>query len=153
MNESEISRVLEEEAERFEKEKDKDASHRYVTPRPAAEPSQVYSVRIPVSRIEELRALATREGKQPSAMIRDWILRRLDVELQHEGMGKIIPFSNVKSHVDLSRSHSEDWHQLLRACGRVIDHEIERRSNLSSKTSARQRGPRSIIDEPSTGSR
>lgn len=47
--------------------------------RPAADPAQVYAVRIPVSRLEELRALAEELGEPPTALIRQWVLERLDV--------------------------------------------------------------------------
>ena len=46
--------------------------------RPAADPAQVYAVRIPVSRLEELRALAEQLGEPPTALIRRWVLERLD---------------------------------------------------------------------------
>jgi hypothetical protein len=44
----------------------------------AADPSQVYSVRIPVSRLRKLRELAERSGTQPTALIREWVIERLD---------------------------------------------------------------------------
>lgn len=46
--------------------------------RPARAPSAVYSVRIPVDRIEELRALAAIRGVAPTALIRRWVLAQLD---------------------------------------------------------------------------
>jgi hypothetical protein len=47
--------------------------------RPAADPSQVYTVRIPVSRLRELRVIADELGEPPSTLIRRWVLERLDV--------------------------------------------------------------------------
>ena len=38
----------------------------------------MYSVRIPVDRIEELRQLAADRGIQPTALIRTWVLAQLD---------------------------------------------------------------------------
>jgi CRISPR-associated Cas5-like protein len=38
----------------------------------------VYSVRIPVERIEELRQLAAERDVQPTALIRTWVLAQLD---------------------------------------------------------------------------
>ncbi|RSM45513.1 hypothetical protein DMA12_13705 [Amycolatopsis balhimycina DSM 5908] len=45
---------------------------------PSKSPTAVYSVRIPVDRIEELRRLATERGVQPTALIRAWVLAQLD---------------------------------------------------------------------------
>lgn len=47
---------------------------------PATSPTAVYSVRIPVDRIEELRKLAAERGVQPTALIRAWVLAQLDAE-------------------------------------------------------------------------
>jgi len=44
----------------------------------AADPSQVYSVRIPVSKLRKLRELAEQRGIQPTVLIREWIIERLD---------------------------------------------------------------------------
>jgi hypothetical protein len=49
--------------------------------RQAAEPAQVYSVRIPVERLEELRRIASGMGAAPSTLLRKWVLERLDSEL------------------------------------------------------------------------
>ena len=48
--------------------------------RQAANPSQVYSVRIPVDRLEQLRALAAERNVAPTALLRQFVLERLDVE-------------------------------------------------------------------------
>jgi hypothetical protein len=48
--------------------------------RQASEPTQVYTVRIPVARLEELRATAERLGEAPSALLRRWALERLEIE-------------------------------------------------------------------------
>lgn len=45
---------------------------------PTTSPTAVYSVRIPVDRIEELRQLAAERGVQPTALIRVWVLAQLD---------------------------------------------------------------------------
>lgn len=45
---------------------------------PAKSPTAVYSVRIPVDRIEELRQLAADRDVQPTALIRAWVLAQLD---------------------------------------------------------------------------
>jgi hypothetical protein len=45
---------------------------------PAKSPTAVYSVRIPVDRIDELRQLAAERGVQPTGLIRTWVLAQLD---------------------------------------------------------------------------
>lgn len=45
---------------------------------PAKKPAQVYSVRIPIDRIEELKALAAARGTRPSTLIRHIVERELD---------------------------------------------------------------------------
>ena len=75
------------EAERIEREEiqveDEEAEGRwvFVRPRPAKEPSQVYSVRLPTTVVEELRVLAGARGAAPTSLIRDWLLERLDEEI------------------------------------------------------------------------
>jgi hypothetical protein len=46
--------------------------------RRSKDPAQVYAVRIPVSRLGELRALADELGEQPTGLIRKWVLDNLD---------------------------------------------------------------------------
>jgi hypothetical protein len=48
------------------------------TPRPPREPFQVYSVRVPADRIEEIRRLAAHRGEQPSVLMRTWVIEKLD---------------------------------------------------------------------------
>lgn len=57
--------------------------------RQASDPSQVYSVRIPVDRLEQLRRLAEDRGVAPTVLMRQFVLERLDLEtspisLHHE---------------------------------------------------------------------
>jgi hypothetical protein len=40
--------------------------------------SQVYSIRVPVERLEQVRRLARERGEAPTAMLRDWVLMCLD---------------------------------------------------------------------------
>lgn len=47
--------------------------------------SQVYSIRVPVERLEEVRQLANGRGIPPTAMLRQWVLTRLDTELRSPG--------------------------------------------------------------------
>jgi hypothetical protein len=46
--------------------------------RRALDPSQVYAVRIPVSQLRKLREVADSLNMQPSALIRQWVIERLD---------------------------------------------------------------------------
>jgi AraC-like DNA-binding protein len=48
--------------------------------RQAAEPSQVYSIRVPVDRIVQLRRLADQRGMAPTVLMRQFVLERLDQE-------------------------------------------------------------------------
>ncbi len=67
--------------EAAEAEEDREgADEIYVRPKMAREPSQVYSVRIPVARIEELRRVAERECVGPTTLMRTWVIDRLDAE-------------------------------------------------------------------------
>lgn len=47
-------------------------------------PSQVYSIRVPVERLEQMRSLASARGLAPTAMMRQWVLARLDEEIGEE---------------------------------------------------------------------
>jgi hypothetical protein len=81
-------RELLEEAERIDRDEigltDHEGEGRwiFVRARPPKEPSQIYSVRLPVSSIEQLRQLAASEGEGTSSLLRAWILERLDQELK-----------------------------------------------------------------------
>lgn len=46
--------------------------------RRAADPSQVYAVRIPVSRLRELKEVADKLDIPPTVLIRQWVIERLD---------------------------------------------------------------------------
>jgi hypothetical protein len=47
-------------------------------PAPPRAPSQVYSLRIPVDKLELLRQIAAEHNELPSALMRRWILERLE---------------------------------------------------------------------------
>ena len=48
--------------------------------RSSVDPSQVYSVRMPVGKLEQLRQLAVKAEMNPSSLMRQWILERLEEE-------------------------------------------------------------------------
>jgi len=70
--------LLRKEAERMETEAEVERT--YVRPAPAQDPSQGYSIRIPVERIEQLRMLAAANKLPPTTMLRKWLLERLEQE-------------------------------------------------------------------------
>jgi aryl-alcohol dehydrogenase-like predicted oxidoreductase len=74
-----ISDVLAKEAEEAEQRRD-EPTRLVRRARPAREPAQVYSVRMPVDRIEQLRQVAERMGVSPTTLMRAWVLERLDNE-------------------------------------------------------------------------
>ena len=46
--------------------------------------NNVYTVRMPAELLAELRAVAEQSGEQPSALMRRWVLERLDVGRAHQ---------------------------------------------------------------------
>lgn len=81
-NEANIAELLAEETEASERGRDMDAPY-VASRRRSKDPSQVYSVRLPVGRLEDLRQLASKEGVAPSALLRRWAIERIDRELDH----------------------------------------------------------------------
>ncbi|MFD9889483.1 hypothetical protein ACFWY9_09090 [Amycolatopsis sp. NPDC059027] len=76
MTDEELRTRIEEAAEDAEANPNVDVTWSRVSP--PKSPTAVYSVRIPVDRIEELRKLAAERGVQPTALIRTWVLAQLD---------------------------------------------------------------------------
>ena len=83
MSDQEIDQRLAQEAADIEERwaRGQKASRRLHRNRPRAEPSLLYNVRMPASRLEQLRDLARREGLPPSTLMRQWVIERLDQEL------------------------------------------------------------------------
>jgi hypothetical protein len=79
--EQNIQDILAEVAERAEETRDQ-ATKMYRSKQAPSDPSQVYSIRIPVSRLESIRSLAAKNGMPPTSMLRSWILERLALEEQ-----------------------------------------------------------------------
>lgn len=80
MGHQDIEKLLADVAEIEEAAADEDRQH-YRSRRPAKAPSQVYSIRIPVDRLEELRQVARRHEVAPSVLMRTWVLERLKSEV------------------------------------------------------------------------
>jgi hypothetical protein len=95
-----MDEVLAAESDRMEVENEVERSYAHI--RPAKEPSQVYSVRIPVARIEEMRRLANEYGQAPSALLRAWVLERLDSEHSRREPEPVIRIdtANSAAHAD-----------------------------------------------------
>lgn len=80
MSDRELDQTLRELTQEAELEREDDTvppTARRKTRR-AKDPSQVYSVRIPVDRLEQLRRAAVRRGSAPSALIRELVVAFLD---------------------------------------------------------------------------
>jgi len=76
--------------------------------RPAADPSQVYTVRIPVSRLRELRAIADELGEPPSTLIRRWVLERLDA-VESDGTGDDVSREQRRGGLRLGRRRQQQY--------------------------------------------
>jgi Lsr2 len=77
--------MLADEAEQAERHRDDElTTPGYRRARPSREPAQVYSLRIPVGQLEQLRRLAASRHMTPSALMRSWVLERLDAEAGSE---------------------------------------------------------------------
>lgn len=67
-------------AEAEQRAENEDHGPSYRRKKPPRDPAQVYSLRIPVDQIEELRQLASDKGVTPSALMREWVLERIAAE-------------------------------------------------------------------------
>jgi hypothetical protein len=92
--EKDFSRGHLKEAQRIDREEiaitDEEVEGRwvFVRPRPPKEPSQIYSLRLPVSVVEQIRLLAASRGEAPTALLREWVLEHLDEELKQRGKSR-----------------------------------------------------------------
>jgi hypothetical protein len=77
-----IREFLAEEAADVEAHLDEPNRPMFRSKRPSVDPSQVYPVRVPVGKLEQLRLLALEAGITQSELIRRWTLERLDVQAQ-----------------------------------------------------------------------
>ncbi|WP_166354364.1 hypothetical protein [Phytoactinopolyspora limicola] len=75
-----IKKILADEADQAEANATVDDALYVRNRHKAKDPSQVYSLRIPVHRLEELRAVAQKSHLAPSVLMRRWVLERLDEE-------------------------------------------------------------------------
>lgn len=108
-----LESILSEEAELFEAVRDTPpkASTRI---RPASGPSQIYSLRIPVDRIEELRVVAKGRGTTPSALVRQWILEKLDEEI-------LLDDADAEALRPFRELHKEIRRAIARAAVKIVE--------------------------------
>lgn len=78
-----IKETLEQEAAEAEASRD-EAPARMHRARSTGTTNHVYTVRMPADKLAELRAVAEQSGEQPSAMMRRWVLERLEEERAHQ---------------------------------------------------------------------
>jgi len=76
----------------------------------------VYSLRIPVDRLEQLRRLAAEKHMTPSALMRAWVLERLDAEDASQ------PAGPLESAVGSGKTESALKHALRE----IVREELER---------------------------
>jgi len=88
MSRKNIADVLAEEAEHAEQHRDDELAPGYRA-QPPKEPAQVYSLRIPADRLDQLRSLAAERHQTPSALMRAWVLERLDAEASGTAAGDV----------------------------------------------------------------
>jgi hypothetical protein len=81
LTDDEIALMLADEAEDAEERRERGETGGLLhTTTPSREPSQVYTVRMPVHVLERLRRMAAAAGVTPSALMRTWMLERLELE-------------------------------------------------------------------------
>lgn len=74
--------------------------------RRAKDPSQVYSVRIPVDRLEQLRHAAAARGSAPSALIRELVVAFLDDQPMEPTITTAAEALEVLRQVVLGQAHA-----------------------------------------------
>lgn len=115
MSDQEIERQLAEEAADIEHqwERGEKNSAPFYRNRPRSEPSLLYNLRMPASRLEQLRQLAEGAGVRPSALMRQWVIERLD----REAGGDVAPDPRVQEAVrlELERAGLMSLTEALRA--------------------------------------
>lgn len=138
MSEQEIDRQLAEESEGIEArwERGEEATAPLHRNRPRSEPSLIYSLRMPASRLEQLRTLAERAGVPTSALMRQWVMERLDVE----AAGGVVPDPRVQRAVRLELERAGLVNdELMEALRAAVEIEKERRAAEKPPSRRRQR--------------
>jgi hypothetical protein len=96
-----IEEILAEAAEESEAGRDLPAD--YVRARGAPkEASKVYSLRVPEKLLEQLRQLAAAEGVEPSALMRLWVIERIEEERDRRD-GRAVPVPDIRAKLHQAR--------------------------------------------------
>lgn len=103
-----ISEVLRAESEASEEHPDAPVDYVRSIRRPRRDPSQVYSLRIPVHRLAELREVADTNRVEPSVLMRQWVLDRLDAE--NETRDHSSSSERLRAKLDSARRLLEEVH-------------------------------------------
>jgi len=83
MNDQELRDLGEDiEAREATTDREMEPAHAVRSRRAPRDPSEVYSLRIPVTRLAEVRRIAASERTTSAALLRRWVLERLDAEGQ-----------------------------------------------------------------------
>jgi hypothetical protein len=86
-----IGEILAEEAVLAEQAENRAGGPYVRSRRRPKDPAQVYSLRVPVDRLDLVRQLAERENTTQAALLRKWVLERLDQELGRQREKDIAP--------------------------------------------------------------
>ncbi len=82
--------------------------------RSTSEPAQVYSIRIPVGLLGELRSIADREGLPPATMVREWVIERIQREVLADSLvATAVPFTSledIREGGSVNQSLLTVWH-------------------------------------------
>jgi hypothetical protein len=76
----------------------------WVRVKASRDPAQVYSIRIPIRRVEQLRQVAVSRNTTPSQLMREWVIERLDADFEAAST----PSVKVKVF-SFHRSSAVDW--------------------------------------------
>ena len=71
---------------------------------PPDQPSQVYSIRMPIARVEQLRKAASTKGVAPTQLMRQWVIERLDSDRPQGTPTSLIMQVKVGRATDITES-------------------------------------------------
>jgi len=128
MSRKNIADVLAEEAEHAEQHRDDELAPGYRRAQPPKEPAQVYSLRIPAERLDQLRSIAADRHQTPSALMRAWVLERLDLEARAAATADIdlVHFGQVLVEHLHGSGTSASVLALVEALRELVREELER---------------------------
>jgi hypothetical protein len=103
-----VDEILAEEAEASEAGRDLPVEYVRAHGAPK-EPSQVYSLRMPAKLLDQLRRLAEEEDIEPSALMRLWVIERLDAERDRRA-DQPAPAVEIRAKLRQARELLEEVH-------------------------------------------